>query len=184
MNSEFSSLRRRVCIDPSGAKLIRRKYLRASEMLIIDTMTYLISETPIHVRPPVAQSQLAHRESLPGENATPVSPAIGSHHLQTAVSVMPDATTGQTFAQPASPTFPSQLPQSNSVSPVRHFTQPTSSHYYQLPLPSQHYEGPEVSRAMASFGYDPSSPENIVALSALPNLKHASNVGTPLVLRY
>ena len=147
-------------------------------MLIIDTMTHLISETPIHVRPPVAQSQLAHRESVPGENGTPVSPALGSHHLQIAVGSIPDPTTRQ------SPTFPSQLPQSNNVSPVRHFTQPTSSHYYQLPLPSQHYEGPEVSRVTASFGYDPSSPENIVALSALPSFKHASNIGTPLALHH
>src|SRR5947207_14280228 len=36
-------------------------------MLIVDTMVYLKSDTPIQCRPPVARSQIASRENTTGE---------------------------------------------------------------------------------------------------------------------
>src|SRR5579859_1550163 len=44
-----------------------RKYIRVSEMLIVDSMIHLRSDTPIQCRPPVAQSQLANRVASSGE---------------------------------------------------------------------------------------------------------------------
>src|ERR1700731_1312701 len=50
-----------------------RKYIRVSEILIVDSMLHLRSDTPIQCRPPVAQSQLANRENTSSEPMEDVS---------------------------------------------------------------------------------------------------------------
>lgn len=53
-----------------------RKYLRVSELLVIESMTHLKSLIPIQCRPPVAQSQLLNRESTGSSPIWNVQPRL------------------------------------------------------------------------------------------------------------
>jgi len=159
-----------------------RKYLRVSELLIIDTMTYLRSETPIHIQPPVNQSQLQYRESIPSENTSPPVETLDTREVQTASTALQ---VREPIPQPITPGFPSQLLQARDLivsqnvetSAANDFSHPSSSHYHQPTLPAQHHSDSSVNRVTSSFGYRPDTPENIVPLSRISSIGPGSTVG-------
>ena len=103
-----------------------RKYLRVSELLIIDSMTYLKSYIPIQCRPPVARSQLLNRE-FPFLNRESTS---ASEHL------------GLLAAQP-----PPQARQAPSAPPAQHVQATVGFAHPATTLPSPHAAlSPQIQR--------------------------------------
>lgn len=149
-----------MCIPPQ-AYIDRRKYLRVSELLLIDTITHLKSNIPIQCRRPVARSQLLNRES--------VSPADGLPPAQQSPATSPTSA----FLQPAA----------SHTSPSPHTAR--SPVAKRLPLfesspnlaSSQFQTGRIVrQRIRASFGYNPSTPENLMSLKMLQDKKHGDYI--------
>jgi hypothetical protein len=181
LNFVSNNLPRRDCIY-TCCPVKSRKYLRVSEMLIMDTMTYLLSETPIHIRPPVNQSQLQNRESLPGENTSPVTPRAGTHEGVTSnTSLQPgDPMPQASLASPVRPvhTYGQSQSPPTAAPPATYFTVPTSSHYLQPTLPSQRFEVSLELRITASFGYNTQTPENIAPLSHVIAERAGQTIGS------
>ena len=147
-------------------------------------MTYLRSDTPIHVRPPVNQSQLQNRESMPEDNTSLPTAGAGTHEVHTTNTVLLPK---EPLPQTDPPVLPVQSPVKTAPSqpymiapPATHFTIPTSSHYYQPTLPSQHFEDPPP-RLTAVFGYRTDTPENIVPLSQIFSSAHGQTIGMSIL---
>jgi hypothetical protein len=167
-----------------------RKYLRVSEMLILGSMVHLRSEIPIESRPPVAQSQLLHRESVSGEfveafrNTVVPSNIVqeaSTNAIQGAVSsthqVRKPTQSPHGSRVPLLEEFPpnAQYIQSQSQYPDPQNVQPQHSHPKTLP---QQHTAPVRPRKTSYFGYNLSTLENPIPLSSLPSKNHGDTIGT------
>ena len=165
-------------------------------MLIVDSMLHLQSETPIQCRPPVAQSQLANRETTSSE------PMIEDNTNNQQDMIMQDGMDITTALPPPpppppvlSPQFESNLQQQPLASPQFQTTlnspqiarssftstsmPPPDTQYtqYSQPLAMTQETVPAHLRVTASFGYVPTSPENLLPLASLPSKTHGTTIG-------
>jgi hypothetical protein len=166
-------------------------------MLIVDSMLHLQSETPIQCRPPVAQSQLANRENTSSE------PMMEIHTNNQQDMVMQDGIDITTALPPAppsvvSPQFESNPQQQLLASPQFQTTlilpQIARSSFPSPSMPPPDTQYSQYSQAMAmtqetvpahlrftaSFGYIPTSPENLIPLASLPSKTHGTTIGMSL----
>lgn len=165
-----------------------RKYIRVSEMLIVDSMMHLRSETPIQCRPPVAQSQLANRENVSGEPMEEQPQIINVVHHDMDTNIALETT--------VSSSKESNLPQaliSSQFQRVLVSPQVARSSVNSLitprPADTQFSQGlamtqvtvPPHLRVTASFGYTP-TPESLFPLASLYSRSHGTNFGIPRVV--
>ena len=159
--------------------LTRRKYLRVSEMLIIDTMIYLRSETPIQLPPRVAQSQILNRQETPSENSHEYSAlhptSTGNVDASTTVPP-PEYGCAQTESQGIQ--VPLETPealrtrsQSKLLSPSPNVAQQS---LYELSSSLTSSVRPSVT---ANFGYNASTSENLIPLASLTSKSHGDHIG-------
>ena len=149
-------------------------------MLIVDTMLYLKSDTPIQCRPPVARSQITSRENTSGETLqeTTVHNTILPTNNATEVfvdqgnSVAYTGSENRFQGQFASP----QIVQS-PVSPETLPVPPAHLHHSQCQYSFQQYTEPSDQRLSACFGYDPATDEYLIPLAALASKNHGENIG-------
>jgi hypothetical protein len=148
-------------------------------------MVHLLSQTPIQCRPPVAQSQLAHRENTSSESlhdATTVvtTTVIPTRELEDGNSYIPvptQAGSQNVQTQTISPSAIQMPTQFNSFNPPPNF-QPQQSQVIQSSVPSSApYASPFQPRKTTSFGYNPSTAENFIPLSSLPSKTHGDHIG-------
>jgi hypothetical protein len=161
-----------------------RKYIRVSEMLIVDSMMHLRSDTPIQCRPPVAQSQLANRENTSSEPMEDVShqPDMKLEEMDTTTTALEPATLPQN--QSTLPQQPLTSPENQNIphSPQIARSLLTSSMESQ---PTQYSQGlamtqvavPPHLRVTTSFGYNPTTPENLRPLESLYSKNHKQTIG-------
>ena len=158
-------------------------------MLIVDSMMYLRSETPIQCRPPVAQSQLANREDVSSEPNMEEQPQIINvvqHDMDTNIALETTVSSSKESNLPQSlicPQFQRVLvsPQVARSSVNSLITpRPTDAQFSQGLAMTQVTVPPHL-RVTASFGYTP-TPENLFPLASLYSKSHGTNFGTPRVV--
>jgi hypothetical protein len=180
-----------------GNRADDRKYLRVSELLVIDSMTHLKSLIPIQCRPPVAQSQLLNREStepatspapeplpLPAPQALHPPPADGFVHPATTLP-SPHAARSpliqRTHSLPVtSPMVKSETPSTRRTISAREpsssvFTPGLGPSQFQNSLQPRQFLGGARRRPMA-FGFNSTTPENIVSLAELQKREHKDRI--------
>lgn len=150
-------------------------------MLIINTMVHLRSEIPIQCRPPVANSQLANRENISGENlpgtvsndtTMPPDGVVGPAH---GVSTF-RSTSGNNFQQEIAPQQVVQLPVILEVLPFSN-RPPDRSQSFHSSYASHQNTRPSHPLITSSFGYNPTTVESLIPLSALPSKNHNKPIG-------
>ena len=164
-----------------------RKYLRVSEMLILRSMIHLRSEIPIESRPPVARSQLLHRENVSGDFPEPFQNTViqsnvvkdaSTNDIQVRVS-----TTHQTHESnqslhssrvPCKEQSPPNVQYIQSQNPESQNVLAQCSHPRD---PSQQVNVAPTTRKTSYYGYNPSTPANPLPLSSLSSKAHGDTIG-------
>lgn len=174
----------------SERELMCRKYLRVSEMLILGSMVHLRSEIPIESRPPVARSQLLHRESVSGDFQEAFgNTVIPSNIVQEASTnaIQGALSTTHQTQEPTQSSHRSRVPFLEESSPNAQHIQSQSQYSYpqhvppQCPHPkppSQQQVAPILPRKTSYFGHNPSTPENLIPLSSLPSKNPGETIGS------
>jgi hypothetical protein len=169
-----------------------RKYLRVSEMLVLDSMVHLKSEIPIESRAPVARSQLLNRQSVSGELQEPFqSTVIPTHDMRESSTyvVRGRSTFHQTQGATLSPhdtripLIEELPPNPQHVSTQYPVLQKTPQQCSQQHV-SQHHPAPPPPRKTSYYGYNPATPENLTPLSSLPSKTPGDTIGTSLSLSH
>ena len=172
---------------PQTYLLMCRKYLRVSEMLVIDTMLHLRSELPIQCRPPVARSQIINRENMSGESlreTTQQPTAIATHNITQDPASAPPGSQHPILSALGQASQSSQLirtvwsPNAQRPSTNVSFHPPTSQPYHtQNEFLFRQQATPQFHKA-SHFGYNSATSENLLPLSSLSSKNHLDNFGT------
>jgi hypothetical protein len=142
-------------------------------------MTHLRSEFPIQCRPPpVANSQLANRENISGENVEDIGFDQTVMQMDNVSNLPPMVfefrSPSQNNIQPQVPSFqvvPMAVPEETM------FVRPVTSQPLHSSHLSQHNTQLPPPRTTLSFGYNPATTESLIPLSALLSKKHKETVG-------
>lgn len=148
-------------------------------MLVIDTMVHLKSEIPIQCRAPVARSQLASRKNISFESlqATVVNNTVhdvteaSAGHGNSVHQFSLESRFGRQLASPPvvqKPVSPDML---TVITPAPDVQLQHSGY------PSQKYAEPPNPRIPTCFGYDPTTAEHLITLSALDSKQHGETIG-------
>jgi hypothetical protein len=170
---------------PQTYLLTCRKYIRVSEMLVIDTMLHLRSELPIQCHPPVARSQIINRENMSGDSLreTAQQPtAISTHNLTQDPASAPPGSQKPILSGLGQASQSSQLnrtvwsPNVQRPSTNVSFHRPTSQPYHSQNGFRFQQATPQLHK-VSHFGYNSATTENLLPLSSLPSKNHLDNFG-------
>jgi len=147
-----------------------RKYLRVSEVLVIDTMTHLKSNIPIQCRVPPSRSQLLNRESMsPSKDLAQLFPA-----QQNDTSAQPSNTASVKPGGVSRTSLSPHVVRSPVVPPPGSSPNCAPSQFQNSLQTGQVI--PPPNRPTSIFGFNPATPEHLIPLSMLQAKKHGDHI--------